>query len=74
MSLQSPEVEEITENGMLNIEEAARYLGRSTQTLYNWICTRRGPRRLKRLGRWYFRRVDLDSFIKHNTETFEAFR
>lgn len=62
------------DNGDLNFKAAAEYLGRKVQTLYNWISSGRGPRRFKRFGRWYFRRTDLDAYVRHCTETHEAFR
>jgi hypothetical protein len=58
----------------LNIKEAAAYLGRSKQTLYNWISQGNGPRRKKEYGRWYFLVADLESHRRANSRINEAFQ
>lgn len=59
----------------LNITEAALYIGRNKQTLYNRINQGQGPRRHKRdNGQWEFEPADLDAYLKATTRTYEAFR
>lgn len=47
-----------------NRQEAAEYLGVTTQTLRNWELERRGPR-FTRIGKWrlWYWQSDLDAFI-----------
>lgn len=58
----------------MNIEEAAKYLGWEVGTLRNRLSKKCGPRSLKRFGRRFFLKSDLDAFLKHETEVKEAYR
>lgn len=58
----------------LTLVEAAFYLNRKPQTLYNWMKLGRAPRRFKRDGRWEFKPKDLDAYIKTTRQVFEAFQ
>ena len=52
--------------------EAAHYLGRKPQTLFNWNSLGRGPRRHKLFGRIFYLKGDLDAFIRANEEVIEG--
>jgi len=50
-------------------QQAATYLGVTTQTLGVWRCTRRYPLPFVKVGsKVFYRRADLDEFIQHRTE------
>lgn len=53
--------------------EAAQYLGIAKQTLRNKLARGEGPEVIKRFGRLYFRRADLDAYLKQNTERRRAY-
>lgn len=60
-------------NPLLSRKEAARYLGLSEQTLAIWKCTKRHDLPFVKIGRLIkYRKVDLDSFISKNLESFSS--
>ena len=50
---------------LFTLKEAARYLRRKPCTLYRWRCSKRNPIPcIEIAGRYFYRRADLDTFIK----------
>ena len=50
----------------LRVEDAARYVGMSTASLYCYRSRKVGPRSLKVGGRVLYRRADLDEWIERS--------
>jgi excisionase family DNA binding protein len=46
----------------MSVKEAANYLGCAEQTMANWRMRGKGPRYIKRGGRVFYRRSDLDAW------------
>lgn len=59
---------------ILTHAEAAAYLGLTPKSLYNRNSEQKGPRRLKRFGGLKYHKADLDAYLRHETETLEAYR
>jgi excisionase family DNA binding protein len=57
----------------MNLVEACGYLGIAPSTMYGKIDSGEAPRRYKRGGRWYFKKADLDAYLKATTRVFDAF-
>jgi hypothetical protein len=51
-------------DGRMSRDDAARYLGLSTKTLANLQTQGKGPKPVKVLGRVFYFRDDLDTFIR----------
>ena len=50
---------------LLTLREAAEYLHRKPSTLYHWRCRKHNPIPcIEIAGRYFYRREDLDAFIR----------
>lgn len=55
---------------LLTLREAAEYLHRKPSTLYHWRCRKHNPIPcIEIAGRFFYRREDLDAFIKRMNST-----
>lgn len=53
---------------LLTRKEAAKYLGLKPQTLAVWLCNKRHPLPVVRIGRLVkYKKADLDAFIQNHT-------
>jgi len=56
------------ENRWLSVEEIAKYLGVSKDTIYNWINGKNMP--AHKIGRlWKFKREEIDEWVKSGGAT-----
>jgi hypothetical protein len=53
----------ILPDGRMSRSEAAKYIGRATKTLAQWVVDGRGPKSVRVGGRVYYFKGDLDRFI-----------
>jgi hypothetical protein len=52
-------------DGRMDRANAAKYIGRSVQTLAVWSMRKIGPPPLRVGGRVFYRKTDIDAFIAH---------
>lgn len=57
----------IGQTDLLDATEAAAHLGYSASTLGYWRHKKTGPAYLRRISRIYYKRSDLDAFLKFST-------
>lgn len=57
----------------LTLPQAAEYMGIKAKTLSNWIYAGKAPHHYKRFGRRYFKKADLEAFMKNETEVRRAY-
>jgi hypothetical protein len=54
----------ILPDGRMSRDEAAKYLGRASKTLAQWVVDGKGPRSVCIGGRIYYYKSELDDFIR----------